>query len=253
MMVRTMASLVYYDRVDGSYIKMGTGSWLQWLTQNRSFRYESFWGSFTACKENRGEEIFWVAYRRFKDQQRCADLGASEELTLDNLLDTAKKLSASNTAPWEGKHQLKDTSETYSYKSELKSQGIETNTVRQWCIFYTHLNGEVEFLGAFWEKEQAFNQLKNLLMPTSSSEPFGGLNDKVSGRYEVREELVIPIGYTPTRLETNRFDTQTNSKEVELLHQVSDLREQLSNLQRQLEQERRLNATNDASAKFLWN
>ncbi|HEY9608170.1 hypothetical protein [Allocoleopsis sp.] len=252
-MARTIAPLVYYDRVDGSYIKMGTGSWLNWLAQNRSFRYESFWGSFTACKEHRGEEIFWVAYRRFKGQERCAELGASENLTLDNLLDTAKKLSASNMAPWEGKPQIQNTDEAYSYQLESSPKIIETNSVRQWCIFFTHLNGEVEFLGACWEKEQAFNQLKNMLMPADSTDPFGGLNDRVSGRYEVREELVMPSGYTPKKLETNRFDTQTNSKEIELLHQVSDLREQLSKLQRQLEQERRLNMSNDASAKFLWN
>lgn len=252
-MVRTIAPLVYYDRVDGTYIKMGTGSWLHWLAQNRSFRYESFWGSFMACKERRGEDIVWMAYRRFKDQQRCAELGASEDLTLNNLLDTAKKLSASNMAPWEGKSQIQNADEYYSYKPDLISNTIEINSVRQWCIFYTHLNGDVEFLGACWEEEQAFNQLKNLLMPAESPEPFSRLNDKVPGRYEVREELVIPIGYTPTRLQTNRFDTQRNNKEIELLQQVSDLREQLSKLQRQLEQERRLNSMNDASAKFLWN
>lgn len=252
-MVRTIAPLVYYDRVDGTYIKIGTGSWLHWLAQNRSFRYESFWGSFIACKERRGEEIFWMAYRRFKDQQRCAELGDSTDLTLNKLLDTARKLSASNMTPWEGQHQTQNNGEYYSYQPELISNGIEINSVRQWCIFYTHPNGDVDFLGACWEEEQAFNQLKNLLMSAESSEPFSRLNDKAPGRYEVREELVIPNGYTPTRLQTDRFDTQINNKEIELLQQVSDLREQLSKLQRQLEQERRLNSMNDASAKFLWN
>lgn len=252
-MVRTIAPLVYYDRVDGTYINMGTGSWLYWLSQNRSFRYESFWGSFIACKEHRGEEIVWIAYRRVKEQQRCADLGRSEDLTLNNLLDTAKKLSASNTTPWDGKRQTNNTFETSSNQAEAISKVIETNAVRQWCIFYTHPNGREEFLGAFGKKEQALNQLQNILKPAYSSESIGSLSGQTSDCYEVREELVIPIGYTGKRFETNSFETKATTKEVELLTQVSELRQQLSKLQRQLEQERRLNSNNDASVKFIWN
>jgi hypothetical protein len=117
-MVRSIAPLVYYDRVDGTYIKIGTGSWLHWLAHKESFKYESFWGSFIACKEQQGEETFWIAYRRVKEQQRCANLGLSEDLTVENLLDTAKKLSASNMKPWEGKHSTLNLYETLDNQSE---------------------------------------------------------------------------------------------------------------------------------------
>ena len=246
-MVHSIAPLVYYDRVDGTYIKIGTGSWLHWLAQNKSFRYESFWGSFIACKEHQGEETFWIAYRRVKEQQRCAELGISEDLTVEHLLDTAKKLSASNTKPWEGKHPTSNPYETPHDQLENIPKAIELNAARQWCIFYTHPDGREEFLGACWKKEQAHNHLQNLLPPDFPSELMGGLPGKISNRYEVREELVIPIGYTQTRWERNSFGSQASTQEVELHSQVSQLQQQVSQLQRQLEQERHLNTN------FIWN
>lgn len=246
-MIRSIAPLVYYDRVDGTYIKIGTGSWLHWLAQNKSFRYESFWGSFIACKEHQGEETFWIAYRRVKDQQRCADLGITEDLTVEHLLDTAKKLSASNTKPWEGKHPIPNPYETPDDQSETIPKALELNAARQWCIFYTHPDGREEFLGASWQKEQALNHLQNLLTPDFPSELIGSLPDKISNRYEVREELIIPIDYAQTRLERNRFGSQTSTQELELRTQVSQLRQQISKLQRQLDQEHHLNSN------FIWN
>jgi hypothetical protein len=246
-MVRSIGPLVYYDRVDGTYIKIGTGSWLHWLAQNKSFRYESFWGSFIACKEQQGEETFWIAYRRVKEQQRCANLGLSEDLTVENLLDTAKKLTASNIKPWEGKHSTLNPDEISHNQSETIPKAIELNAARQWCIFYTHPDGREEFLGASWQKEQALNHLQNLLAPDFQSELMGGLPGKSSNRYEVREELIIPLEYTQTRLERNSFDSQASTQEVELRTQVSELRQQISKLERQLEQERHLNTN------FIWN
>jgi hypothetical protein len=246
-MVRSIAPLVYYDRVDGTYIKIGTGSWLHWLAQKESFKYESFWGSFIACKEQQGEETFWIAYRRVKEQQRCANLGLSEDLTVENLLDTAKKLSASNMKPWEGKHSTLNLYETIDNQSETIPKAIEMNAARQWCIFYTHPDGREEFLGASWDKEQAFNHLQNLLAPDLPSELIGGVPGKISNRYEVREELVIPIGYTQTGLDRNSFNSQTSIQEVELRTEISQLRQQISKLQKQLDQEQHLNTN------FIWN
>ncbi|AFZ16332.1 hypothetical protein [Allocoleopsis franciscana] len=246
-MIRSIAPLVYYDHVDSTYIKIGTGSWLHWLAQNKSFRYESFWGSFIACKEQQGEETFWIAYRRVKEQQRSADLGFTEDLTVENLLDTAKKLSASNTRPWDGKHPTPSPDENPHNQSETIPQGIELNAARQWCIFYIHPDGREEFLGASWKKEQALNYLQNLLALNFPSELISSLPGNRSNRYEVREELVIPIGYTQTRLERNSFGFQASTQEIELRTQVSQLRQQISKLQRQLDQERHLNS------KFIWN
>lgn len=251
-MVRSLAPLVYYDRVDGTYIKVDTGSWQQWLNKNSRFRYESFWGSFTAFKEHRGEKIVWLAYQCDKEQPQRAYLGTSKDLTLDNLIDTAKELNAVKTSCWERKIQKKESCETFSNESEAIPNEIETNAVRLWCIFYTHPDGRVEFRGGCWEKEQALTRIQNLLKADRASESVGKLTDGTSGRYEVRQELVLPMGYTQ-KCETNSFDTKATSSKAELLAQVSELRHQLSELQKQLDQQRRLNSNSDAAVKFLWN
>jgi hypothetical protein len=83
-MVRITPPLVYYNKVDGTYIKIGTGSWQHWLNKNRIFRYESFWGSFTAYKEYREEETIWYANRGVKERVRSAYLGSNQDLTLNS-------------------------------------------------------------------------------------------------------------------------------------------------------------------------
>lgn len=255
-MVRTLAPLVYYDRVDGTYIKVGTGSWQQWLSKTPRFRYESFWGFFTVCQEHRGEEIVWLAYQQFQDQLRCADLGATRDLTLDKLINTAKQLNASETTyaiHWGNKNQIKQNGENFRNNSERFFRELEINAVRQWCIFYNHPNGQVEFMGAFWEREQALSQIQNLLNLAHSSEPMGSLQDVSSCNYEVKEELIIPASYSQSSFETHSFNSKVTAKEIELLHQVSDLRHQLSELQKQVEQEHQINTHSDDPVKFLWN
>lgn len=200
-MVRALAPLVYCDRVDGTHIQVGTGSWQVWLTKTISFRYESLWGSFTACKEYRGNETFWLAYRQVKEQLRCAELGATHDLTVDQLIDTVKQLNASNITPWVGKSHNSKISEAVSDKSDNFSEAIEANAVRQWCIFYTHPNEYLEFVGAYWEKQQALEQLHLLVKPDSSQELGSDLLSKLLIHYQVREELVFPIGYVPQRFE----------------------------------------------------
>lgn len=254
-MVRTIAPLVYHNRVDETHIQIGTGSWQLWLSKNSRFRYESFWGSFIACKEQRGEEIVWIAYRQFKEELRRADLGSSKDLTVNKLVDTAKELTVNDTNPWEGNSKKKKTFNTSSPKLEVipKAKEIEMNAVRQWCILYTHPDGRVEFLGACWEKEQALTQIQNFLNQAPYSEAVGDLYRGTSDRYELREELVMPSGYTQKRSELSRFDARTTTKETELIEEVSQLRHQLSDLQKQLDRERSLNSKNDTSVKFIWN
>lgn len=243
-MVRTIAPLVYSDKVDGTYIKIGTGSWQHWLSKNSRFRYESFWGFFTACKEYRGEEILWLAYRRDKDQLRQAYLGTSQDLTQENLLDTAKKLSATDTAPWECK---------LSHEPEAIPNTLETNAVSLWCIFYTHPDARVEFLGGCWDKEQALTQVQRFLKQANYSELVGDLLDGTCSRYQVREELVLPIGYKHQIGKPNSFDIEVANSKAELLRQVSELQSQVSELKKQVNRERQLNTNNNAAIKFIWN
>ena len=255
-MVRTLAPLIYYDRVDGTYIKVGTGSWQQWLSKTPRFRYESFWGSFTVCQEHRGEEIVWLAYQQFKEQLRCAELGNSHDLTLDKLINTAKQLNASETTYaiyWANKNTIKHNIENYKSYSERFSQEVETQAVRQWCIFYTHPNGRVEFMGAFWEREEALSQIQNFMKLAHSSELRDNLQDVSSSNYEVKEELIIPANYSQSSFETHRFNDKVTTNEVELLHQVSQLRHQISELQKQVDQKHQLNTHSDGSVNFLWN
>ena len=246
-MFRSIAPLVYYDRVDGTYIKIGTGSWLHWLAQNKSFRYESFWGSFIARKEHQGEETFWIAYRRVKEQPKCVELGISEDLTVEHLIDTARKLSASNMQPWEGQRPSPNSYENSHVQSATIPKACELNATRQWCIFYTHPDGREEFLGASWKKEQALNQLHNILASNLPFKLMGGLPGSISNRYEVREELIIPINSRRTILDEKIFISQASTQEVELRTQVSQLQQQIAKLQRQLQQERHLNTN------FIWN
>ncbi|HEY9675340.1 MAG TPA: hypothetical protein V6D11_28115 [Waterburya sp.] len=245
-MVRHLAPLVYYDRVDGTYINVGTGSWQHWLSKNSCFRYESFWGSFTACKEYRGDEIFWLAYRQLKEEPRCAELGVSKDLNLDRLIDTAKYLSTSNMSCWEFKIQTIPKSVTNSQEREIKA-------VRQWCIFYTHSNGQMEFMGACLEKEQALAQIQNFIKLAHYPEKVSDWPSVSQGRYEVKEELVLPLNDTRSHRNTKNFYTNAINKEVELLNQISKLRHQLSELQKRLDQEQRFNTNEGNSAKFLWN
>jgi IS1 family transposase len=256
-MARTLAPLVYYNRVDGTYINVGTGSWQHWLNNNSNFRYESFWGSFTACQEQQGEEIVWLAYRRLEEQLRRAYLGTNKDLTLETLVDTAKRLSASNTSCWEPKTEVtkSDATSTTKLNTELKtiSQEPGISPVRQWCIFYSRPSGQVEFIGAFWEKEQALTQIQTLVKLARDSRLSGNAADALPGTYEIKEELVLPASYIQQGRETTSFAVEPTTKELELLHQVSQLRHRLSELQRQLDQERRLHDNCDESVKFIWN
>jgi hypothetical protein len=252
-MVRTLVPLVYYNRVDGTYINVGTGSWQHWLYHNSRFRYESFWGSFTACKEQQGEEIVWLAERRVEEQLRRVYLGTNRDLTLEKLVNTAKQLSLSDTTCWERKSQTKNTGQTSNQELEIISQETEMNAVRQWCIFYTHPSGQVEFIGACSAKEQALAHIQNLVKLNRYSESVDNGHNALLGSYEVKEELVLPVGYTQKNHEITHFDGEPTTKEVELLHQVSQLRHRLSELQRQVDQERKLHNNYDDSVKFIWN
>lgn len=75
---------------------VGSVDYMTWLKteENRSFRYESALGSFTAIKENRRGRPVWYAHRRQGGQLSRVYLGRSENLTSAKLAETARKLNA---------------------------------------------------------------------------------------------------------------------------------------------------------------
>jgi hypothetical protein len=108
-------------------------------------------------------------------------------------------------------------------------------------------------MGGCWEKSQALAQIENLKKHAHPSESRNNSDYVQLGTYEIKEELVLPVGYTTISCETKSFGTMLTSKEVELLHQISDLKKQLSTLQKQVDQERLLNANPNDPVQFLWN
>jgi hypothetical protein len=151
---------------------------------------------------------------------------------------------------------VKTTQNCQSYSNELesspKSKQIEIQSVRQWCIFYNHPDGQKEFLGACWEKEQALNRIQQLKNSAQYYESTDGVYRGIAERYEITEELVTPLDSMQKRYETARLGNGAKTKEKDLLNQIAKLRQQISELQNKLDQEQRLNA-NHASVKFIWN
>ena len=80
----------------GETIEVGSKAWFEWLELNPSFRFESgFAGddSFTARKHERDSGEFWYAYRKVDRQLKSLYLGKTRCLTVQRLLEAAKKLS----------------------------------------------------------------------------------------------------------------------------------------------------------------
>jgi predicted ATPase/DNA-binding CsgD family transcriptional regulator len=70
-------------------IPIGTAAWYSWLEQYRSFSFEAGSLTFTARKEQRPGGWYWYAYRRSRGKLHSRYLGKSEELTLQQLTETA--------------------------------------------------------------------------------------------------------------------------------------------------------------------
>lgn len=67
--------------------------WLEFLGHNRSFRYETQAGHFTALKEKRGSGYKWYAHRRLQGQLKRRYLGVNDNLTAQKLRETAVDLA----------------------------------------------------------------------------------------------------------------------------------------------------------------
>ena len=84
-------------------ILVGVPNWFAWLEipQNRAFIFESYNSStseklwnFSAQKEERKDGFYWYGYKRFEGKLQRQYLGQGAELSLEKLLDAARKLSA---------------------------------------------------------------------------------------------------------------------------------------------------------------
>lgn len=127
-MSKTPPPVVRFDamKAEGypTAVRVASPAWFDWLVNHRSFRYECSEGSFTANKESRKAGMFWYANRRVNGQLRRAYLGASEDLTLERLVEVAAKLSGDRQSYTAPKRCVTDSSTAVleAEKQELLSQ-----------------------------------------------------------------------------------------------------------------------------------
>lgn len=75
-------------KLDDANIQIGSPSWFQWLNQNKSFRFESDIGTFTASCSGKG--YYWYAYRKSRGKLYSEYIGTSKEVNLNRCLAIAK-------------------------------------------------------------------------------------------------------------------------------------------------------------------
>lgn len=75
-------------------IQIGSSQWLDWLNQNKSFRYKHKNLSFSARKEKRRTDFYWYAYRRVGGKLRKLYLGRNEDLDAELFKYISKKLDS---------------------------------------------------------------------------------------------------------------------------------------------------------------
>ena len=75
-------------KLDDAKIQVGSPSWFQWLNQNKSFRFESDIGTFTASRSGKGH--YWYAYRKSHGKLYSEYIGTSKEVNLNRCLTIAK-------------------------------------------------------------------------------------------------------------------------------------------------------------------
>lgn len=171
-MTKTKAPLVSNDKFDAdgypTTMRVGSLAWFDWLKDNRSFRYECSEGSFTACKESRKSGFFWYANRRVNGKLRRAYLGASEDLTLDHLVNVAIKLRGDDTQ--------QETTKSYT-KRECVTNKIESHSE--------------ELLRQLSELKQQNEQLRNQL--AAYRERAKTIDLGTEKTYQLRGEPVIYV------------------------------------------------------------
>jgi LuxR family maltose regulon positive regulatory protein len=76
----------------GDEIQIGSSQWLDWLNQNKSFRYKQKKLSFSARKEKRRNDHYWYAYKRVGGKLIKLYLGKREDLDSERLKYISRKL-----------------------------------------------------------------------------------------------------------------------------------------------------------------
>lgn len=94
--------LLNFSRVAGmqaNAIAIEGPAWLEWLEQNRAFRFESPEGSFSARREQRPGGWYWYASRRVQGRLHTVYLGRSHELHAQRLIEVARELATRGEPP----------------------------------------------------------------------------------------------------------------------------------------------------------
>ncbi len=134
-MVKVTAQRVEYDTLKTSDypapVLVGSQCWFGWLTNHRSFHYECPDGKFTACKENRANGNFWYANRRVGGKLRRCYIGASQDLTLNKLIEVAKQLSDGNSYTKSHNTADKSSVNTTQSSNELEKLKVEIAQLKQ--------------------------------------------------------------------------------------------------------------------------
>ena len=82
---------------DESPIIVGTPAWFEWLESATTFVFTDPSGKFTARKETRSRgSLYWKAYHTDHGTLHRAYLGKTPDLTLDHLISTAARLTATS-------------------------------------------------------------------------------------------------------------------------------------------------------------
>lgn len=86
-----------YPKSSDDEILIGTESYFSWLSTNKSFRYESYYGNLYCFKR---KDNRWCVHKRYNDKQRSKVLGFSFNLTNDKLKAIAIAIN-SDDENWE--------------------------------------------------------------------------------------------------------------------------------------------------------
>src|SRR5712671_4044815 len=88
--------LVYQQNGQARVLTVGTPAWYAWLLTNSTFTFRGNVGSFTARKEQAGNQRggwYWKAYRKHLGKLCSTYLGKSQALTIEHLYAAAAVLT----------------------------------------------------------------------------------------------------------------------------------------------------------------
>ena len=110
----------------GYSVSKDNPEWLEWLDNNKSFRYEPSETDkgFTARREKPG---YWIGYRRIARKLHKEYIGKPENITLEVLEKAAKKLDKHS----QPKQETATNTNNYVTKSEVEELRGELQALRE--------------------------------------------------------------------------------------------------------------------------